>query len=513
MAHDTVLILDFGAQYSQLIARRVRELGVYSEVVPYDISLPELESRRPKALILSGGPASVYAEGAPQAAPGLFDLGVPILGICYGLQAMSRTLGGQVAPAAKREYGRADVHVDEAGGLFEGIGRSGEALPCWMSHGDKVIRLPEGFTVLAHTGNAEVAAAGDLRRKLFGVQFHPEVIHTPWGKDFLANFALRVAGARPDWSMEGFVEEAVQAIRRQVGGARALCGLSGGIDSAVAAVLTHRAIGDKLTCVFVDHGLLRKGEAQQVVATFRDTFGMRLIHVDASGRFLRRLRGVTDPERKRRIIGEEFIRTFEAEAEQAGGFEFLVQGTIYPDVIESGTKTAATIKTHHNVGGLPADMRFELVEPLRMLFKDEVRLLAAELGLPRNSVTRHPFPGPGLAIRTLGPVTKAKLETVREADAIVVEEVTAAGLYERIWQCFAVLTGSRSVGVMGDERSYLYTVAVRAVVSDDAMTADWARLPAEVLDTIARRIVNEVKGVGRVVYDITAKPPATIEWE
>lgn len=512
--HELVVVIDFGAQYAQLIARRVRELGVYSEIMPYSTPLAKLLGRRPKAIILSGGPSSVYDEGAPRYDPGLFRAGIPVLGICYGMQLMSYLLGGDVRRAAKREYGPARLRLepgaDAVGGLLAGLG---EGTRCWMSHGDSVLRLPDGFRALASTDNTPFAAAGDPERRLYGVQFHPEVAHTERGTELLRNFLYNIAGCRGDWTIAGYIDQAVARVRAQVGDGEAICGLSGGVDSSVAAALVARAIGDRLTCIFVDHGLLRKGEAAQVVETFGRTLGMRLVHVDASERFLRKLAGVTDPERKRKIIGEEFIRVFEEEAAKIGRAEYLVQGTIYPDVVESGTATAATIKSHHNVGGLPADMRLRLVEPLRELFKDEVRKVGAELGLPEELVWRHPFPGPGLAIRCLGEVTADRLAILREADAIFIEEIRKAGLYREIWQAFAVLTDARSVGVMGDERTYGYTVALRAVTSQDAMTADWARIPPDVLTVCANRIVNEVPHVNRVVYDITSKPPATIEWE
>jgi len=511
---ETVVVLDFGAQYAQLIARRIREAGVYCEILPHQAPLEELSRREPRAVVFSGGPSSVYSERAPTCDPRLFEAGLPVLGICYGHQLMAHLLGGRVDRGRHREYGKTECEILDARGLFKGLpGR----LVTWMSHGDLVLEPPPGFAVLARTHNTPVAAMGDHRRRLYGVQFHPEVVHTPEGGEIIRNFLFGVAGCRGGWAMTSFIEDAVARIRRQVGQERALCALSGGVDSSVAAALVHRAIGDRLSCVFVDNGLLRRGEAEEVVSTFRQRFGMRLELVDAAARFLDRLAGVEDPEVKRKHIGEEFIRVFEAEAarlaSEGGPIRFLVQGTVYPDVIESGTRTAATIKTHHNVGGLPEDMAFELVEPLRLLFKDEVRRVGEALGLPEDIVWRHPFPGPGLAVRVLGPVTRDRLELVRRADAIVVEEIRRAGLYRRLWQAFAVLLPLRSVGVMGDERTYGHTVVVRAVTSEDAMTADWARLPPEVLEVIASRIVNEVQGVNRVVYDVTSKPPATIEWE
>ncbi|MCG0274932.1 MAG: glutamine-hydrolyzing GMP synthase [Thermosediminibacteraceae bacterium] len=506
---ETVIILDFGGQYSQLIARRVREAHIYCEILPYDTPLDKILSKNPKAVILSGGPASVYSEKAPVCDKKLFSCGVPILGICYGMQLMCHVLGGRVEPAKTAEYGRAELLVDEEGGLFNGLEKN---LTVWMSHGDSILALPEGFKTLAHTKNTPHAAISN-GKNLFGVQFHPEVAHTPKGKEILCNFLFGIAGCSGSWSTTSFVEEQVRLIKERVGNKRALCALSGGVDSSVAALITHKAIGENLTCIFVDHGLLRKGEAQQVINTFREKFHMNLIAVDASDRFLNRLKGITDPEQKRKIIGEEFIRVFEEEAKKLGSVDFLVQGTVYPDVIESGTKTAAVIKSHHNVGGLPKDLKFELIEPLRDLFKDEVRKVGLELGLPEEIVYRHPFPGPGLAVRILGEVTREKLEILREADAIVTEEIKKAGIYGELWQAFAVLTNVKSVGVMGDERTYAYTIAIRAVKSEDGMTADWARLPYEVLDRISTRIANEVPHVNRVVYDITSKPPATIEWE
>ena len=507
---ETIIVLDFGGQYSHLIARRIRELKVFCEMLPYSTPLEEIRERRPRGIVFSGGPASVYQEGAPAVDPGIYELGIPILGICYGMQLMARQLGGVVTRAAFREYGRAELEILDAEDLFADLGPVEQ---CWMSHGDRVEVPPPGFVVLARTATNPVAAMADRRRRLYAVQFHPEVAHTPKGQEILRRFLYDICGCRGLRTMGSFIEESVQEIRALVGDGKAICALSGGVDSSVAAVLVHRAIGDQLTCIFVDHGLLRQGEATQVVETFRRRLNIPLVYVDASRRFLARLAGVTDPEKKRRIIGEEFIRVFEEEAARLGQVEFLVQGTLYPDVVESGTATAATIKTHHNVGGLPGDMRFVLVEPLRWLFKDEVRELGRELGLPEEIVWRQPFPGPGLAVRVLGEVTPEKLEILRAADAIVTAEIQRAGLHREIWQFFAVLPDIRSVGVMGDERTYAYTVAVRAVHSTDGMTADWVRLPYEVLERISTRIVNEVPGVNRVVYDITSKPPATIEWE
>lgn len=510
---ETVLVMDFGAQYAQLIARRVRECSVYCEIIPYDLPAAEILAKKPQALIFSGGPCSVYGAGAPRPDPAIFDVGLPILGICYGMQLMAQALGGRVEAAEDREYGRTEVEVKDRDDLFAGLSPAGEPFIAWMSHGDRVVAAPPGFKVLAESGNSPVAAMGHPERRLYAVQFHPEVVHTPLGKEVLRNFLFKVAGCRGDWTMGSFVHEAVEQVRRQVGDGRVVCGLSGGVDSSVAAALVHRAVGDQLTCIFVDHGLLRKGEAEQVVETFRNHFHVRLVHVDASERFLSALAGVTDPEQKRKIIGREFITVFEEEAEKLGQIDFLVQGTLYPDVIESGTKTAAVIKSHHNVGGLPEEMRLSLVEPLRNLFKDEVRLLGEELGLPEAVIWRQPFPGPGLAIRIIGEVTASKLAILREVDAVFLEEIRRAGLYRKIWQSFAVLTDSRTVGVMGDERTYAYVCALRAVTSEDGMTADWFRMDHEVLARVASRVLNEVKGVNRVVYDITSKPPATIEWE
>jgi GMP synthase (glutamine-hydrolysing) len=506
-----VVILDFGGQYAQLIARRTRELKVYSEIWPHTTTAEAIRQADPKAVIFSGGPNSVYAENAPQADPEIFRLGVPVLGICYGMQLMAQALGGTVASASdKREYGRADLFVSEQAGIFAGLPAS---FPVWMSHGDSVVNLPDGFVNAAHTVNTPLAAMYHAEAGLVGVQFHPEVVHTAHGNEIMRKFLFDIAGVQGDWEMTSFIEDEIVAIRNRVGAAQVICGLSGGVDSSVAAVLVHRAVGDNLTSIFVDHGLLRKGEAEQVVRTFRDELGLKLIHVDASAQFLDRLQGISDPETKRKIIGNEFIRVFENEAAKIGDAKFLVQGTLYPDVIESGTSSAATIKTHHNVGGLPEDMSFSLLEPFRFLFKDEVRTIGRTLGLPDAIVERHPFPGPGLAVRIMGDVTRNKLDLLREADHIVREEVQNAGLHGEIWQCFAVLPGVNTVGVMGDERTYADLVAVRAVSSTDAMTADWYRMPYEIMERISSRIVNEVRGVNRVVYDITSKPPGTIEWE
>jgi GMP synthase (glutamine-hydrolysing) len=507
-----VLVVDFGAQYAQLIARRVRECHVYSEIVPFDAPVGEIEARRPAGLILSGGPASVYEPGAPSVDPELFGLGVPTLGICYGHQAMARVLGGRVEPTGLREYGRTTLTVTDPGAILADL-PSMETV--WMSHGDTVTAAPEGFDVTASTDSTPVAAMEAPDRGLFGVQFHPEVSHTPRGLEVLKRFLYDGCGLLPEWTPANVIERAVERIRHQVGDAQALCALSGGVDSAVAALLVYKAIGKNLTCVFVDHGLLRAGEADQVVETFAQHFNVPLIHADRSEAFLAKLAGVTDPEEKRKAIGEQFIRSFEEIARDRGSeARFLVQGTLYPDVIESGSRTAARIKSHHNVGGLPEDMDFELVEPLRDLFKDEVRRVGEELGLPQEIVWRQPFPGPGLAVRIVGEVARERLETLRAADAIVQEEIRRAGLARELWQVFAVLLGSvRSVGVMGDGRTYANPVVLRAVTSEDAMTADWARLPYDVLDRISSRVVAEVPGVNRVVYDITSKPPATIEWE
>jgi GMP synthase (glutamine-hydrolysing) len=513
-AAEEVLVLDFGGQYSQLIARRIRELGVFSELLPHDIPIERIRERAPKALVLSGGPASVYADGAPPLRPELLELGVPVLGICYGMQLMVHELGGRVEQAPAGEFGRTALTLSDGGGtLLAGLPAEQQ---CWMSHRDTVFEPPPGFDALASSPESPVAAFESSDRGLYGIQFHPEVVHTPHGTEVLTRFLRDIAGAREKWSPASVIDEQVAAIRSQVGEARAICGLSGGVDSATAALLVHRAIGDRLTCVFVDHGMMRKNEATQVVEAFRDRLGVNLIHVEAADRFLDRLAGVDDPETKRKIIGEEFIRVFEEEAGKIDDARFLVQGTLYSDVIESGGdgRAAATIKSHHNVGGLPEEMEMELVEPLRTLFKDEVRAVAAELGLPDRLVWRQPFPGPGLAIRVVGgEVTRERLDILREADAILQEEVRAAGLYRELWQSFCVLPVVRSVGVQGDERSYAYPIVIRAVTSDDAMTADWARLPYDLLERASNRIINEVRGVNRVTLDITSKPPGTIEWE
>jgi GMP synthase (glutamine-hydrolysing) len=511
---EQIVILDFGSQYTQVIARRIRECRVYSTIVRYDTPAKELAAMQPRGLILSGGPASVYDRAAPLPDRGIFDLGVPILGICYGLQVLGQFLGGKVERGLRREYGKGTLEVvDAACALFRGLPRR---LQVWNSHGDRLTRLPRGFKAVAVTDNSPYAAIEHRGKKFFGVQFHPEVVHTPRGREIISNFVHGVCGCGRHWTMRNYIEQAVEEIRRRVGSERVILGLSGGVDSSVAAALLHRAIGEQLTCIFVNNGLLRAREPEVVQEVFGRHFKIRLLYEDASRRFLSRLRGVTDPERKRKIIGRTFIEVFEAATRRAGPARFLAQGTLYPDVIESvpiGGNPAALIKSHHNVGGLPRRMRFELIEPLKCLFKDEVRQLGLELGLPKEIVWRQPFPGPGLAVRILGEVTRERLEILRNADAIVVEEMKRSGWYYKVWQSFAVLLPVRSVGVMGDERSYEYTIAIRAVESQDGMTADWVKLPPELLERLANRIINEVRGVNRCVFDITSKPPGTIEWE
>lgn len=511
MNNELVLVLDFGGQYNQLIARRVREANVYCEVIPYNASIDRIKSMNPKGIIFTGGPASVLDPKAPFCVKEVFDLGVPILGICYGMQLMSVMLGGSVEKAEQREYGKIDVKFNNSSKLFDGIECD---TTCWMSHTYYVNKLPEGFTNTAGSANCPAAAMEHIGKNFYGVQFHPEVVHTPRGKEVLHNFLYKICGCSGDWKMSSFTEQSILDIRKKVGDKKVLCGLSGGVDSSVAAVMIHKAVGKQLTCIFVDHGLLRKHEGDQVEEVFRKQFDINLIRVNVEDRFLNRLAGVSDPETKRKIIGEEFIRVFEDEAKKIGTVDFLVQGTIYPDVIESGTGDAAVIKSHHNVGGLPDYVDFkEIIEPLRNLFKDEVRRAGEELGIPEHIVWRQPFPGPGLAIRIIGDITKEKLDILRDSDYIFREEVANAGLKRSINQYFTVLTDMRSVGVMGDERTYDYTLALRAVTTTDFMTADWARLPYDLLEKVSNRIVNEVKNINRIVYDITSKPPATIEWE
>lgn len=508
--HELILVLDFGGQYNHLIARRIRELNVFSEMIPYYTPIEEIISRKPKGIVFSGGPSSVYAQNAPLVDQRIFEAGIPILGICYGMQLIAFAHGADVREAGKREYGKAIVEIDPQSSLFFGLPQQQQ---CWMSHGDFVAGMPEGFTACASTGDTPYAAFSNEEKKLYGVQFHPEVRHTEYGLEILRRFLVDVCKCRAEWSMGSFVDEQITLIREEVGSRKVLCALSGGVDSSVAAVLVHKAVGEQLTCVYVDHGFMRKDESLQVKETFSGKFGINLVFVDAADRFMDKINKVSEPEKKRILIGNEFIRVFEKEAAKLGQIDFLVQGTLYPDVIESGTSTAETIKTHHNVGGLPKDMKFKLLEPLRLLYKDEVRKLGRELGLPEEIVSRQPFPGPGLAIRIIGEITLEKLNILREADAIVREEISKASIPEIIWQYFAVLPTIRSVGVMGDGRTYAYPIIIRAVTSDDAMTADWARLPHDLLGHISNRIVNEVPHVNRVVYDITSKPPGTIEWE
>lgn len=514
--HDLVVVLDFGAQYSMLIARRVREANVYCEVLPHDIPVEELKRRNVKGVIVSGGPASVYEEGSPKPDPELFNCGIPILGICYGLQLMAKDLGGEVNQEKKREYGKADLFIDDESNIFAGL--DGQ-IQSWMSHGDTVVSLPKGFKQLAHTDNTKFAAIGNPERKLFGVQFHPEVVHTPKGIEVLKNFVYIICDCKPTWTTANFIEEQVKAIREKVGKDKILLALSGGVDSTTVAALISKAIGDQLICMFIDQGFMRKNEAKKINTLFVEKFKVNFLHINAAEKFFSQLKDVTDPEKKRKIIGENFIRTFEEEAKKLGKIPYLAQGTLYPDVIESavpGTttgKVAKKIKTHHNVGGLPEKMGFKLIEPLRLLFKDEVRALGKDLGVPEEIISRQPFPGPGLSIRIIGEVTEERVKIIQEVDDIVVGEIKLAGFYKKVWQSFAVLLPIRTVGVMGDKRTYLNTVAIRAVTSTDAMTADWAKLPYDLLEKISNRVVNEVPEVNRVVYDISSKPPSTIEWE
>ncbi len=509
-SNELIVVLDFGGQYNQLIARRIRDLGVYSELLPYNISIDRIRELQPKGIVFSGGPSSVYGEDSPMSDPAIYDLGIPVLGICYGMQLMTHQLQGTVEKAKNREYGKATVDFVHSSHLTHGLELQQQV---WMSHGDLVSMLPVGFEIDASTNHAPIAAMSHRDKKLYAVQFHPEVRHSVYGNEMIHNFLYNICGCDGQWSMETFIEDTIQEIRSQVGSQKVLCALSGGVDSSVVAILLHKAIGTQLTCMFIDHGLLRKDEGESVMETFVGKFDMKVVKIDCRERFMSKLSGVSDPELKRKIIGTEFIRVFEEESKQFDDFAFLAQGTLYTDIIESGTATAKTIKSHHNVGGLPKDMKFKLIEPLKALFKDEVRKVGAECGLPEAIVMRQPFPGPGLAIRVLGEVTEAKLLIVRESDAILREEIVKAGLDREIWQYFTALPDMKSVGVMGDNRTYSYTVGIRAVTSIDGMTADWARIPFEVLEQISNRIVNEVDDVNRVVYDITSKPPATIEWE
>lgn len=508
--NEIIVVLDFGGQYNQLIARRIRDLGVYSELLPYNTPVEKIKALSPKGIVFSGGPSSVYAEDAPHVDPAVYELGLPIFGICYGMQLMAHQQGGKVERAAKREYGKADVDFQPGSVLAAGLDGSQTV---WMSHGDHVVELPGGFKLDAGTESAPIAAMSYDEKKFYAVQFHPEVRHSVNGNEMISNFLYEVCGCEGNWTMESFIEDAIKDIQDKVGDKKVLCALSGGVDSSVVAMLIHRAIGDQLTCMFIDHGLLRKGEAESVMETFVGKFDINVIKIDARDRFLGKLAGVSDPEQKRKIIGNEFIYCFDEESAKLGDFAFLAQGTLYTDIVESGTATAQTIKSHHNVGGLPEDMKFSLIEPLNTLFKDEVRKLGEELGMPHAIVWRQPFPGPGLAIRVLGEVTEEKLQIVRDSDYILREEIAKAGLDREIWQYFTALPNMKSVGVMGDERTYSYTVGIRAVTSIDGMTADWARIPWDVLEKISVRIVNEVDNVNRIVYDVTSKPPATIEWE